>query len=304
MQEKYGGERGSLWEGIGMNKQKFYEHYSMEELLPLVAELSRKYTSNESSSITYERANQLMEAVIYSIRELEGEEGENMLQGALITAKEAYGRGYQRLIDKVVCVKDRYNAMIVQFEAYGNRTYYETVVAGLSRFFLYYDPIFMPQNHILTLDYPVLTPCNTHCGIDVIEQYIDSICVEQLFLNRLPKEYVVEVLEAYHPEYKEIVLNISAIVMRNLVGDILADKPISRKGFLKEEYDTIKREIKAQMPVQIEKKLDHAVMIILEKGYPREKKELHTYFSKDIGSFAYELMNASEHDVLERIFVI
>lgn len=37
--------------------------YSMEELLPVVAWLTRKYTSNESTSITYEKARQLMGAV-------------------------------------------------------------------------------------------------------------------------------------------------------------------------------------------------------------------------------------------------
>ena len=30
--------------------------YKMEELLPIVEELAQKYTSGESSSITYERA--------------------------------------------------------------------------------------------------------------------------------------------------------------------------------------------------------------------------------------------------------
>ena len=43
--------------------------YEMNELLPIVAKLAEKYTSKESSSITYERAEYLMEAVIYCINE-------------------------------------------------------------------------------------------------------------------------------------------------------------------------------------------------------------------------------------------
>lgn len=43
--------------------------YEMEELLPLVAKLAAKYTSGESTSVTYEAAGQLMEAVCYCIRE-------------------------------------------------------------------------------------------------------------------------------------------------------------------------------------------------------------------------------------------
>ena len=43
--------------------------YELEELFPVVAELARKYTSGESTSITYERANHLMEAVLYCIHQ-------------------------------------------------------------------------------------------------------------------------------------------------------------------------------------------------------------------------------------------
>ena len=34
--------------------------YEMEQLIPIVARLSEKYTSKESTSISYEKAEQLM----------------------------------------------------------------------------------------------------------------------------------------------------------------------------------------------------------------------------------------------------
>ena len=43
--------------------------YEMEELVPIVASLSEKYTSKESTSVSYETARQLMEAVMYCINE-------------------------------------------------------------------------------------------------------------------------------------------------------------------------------------------------------------------------------------------
>ena len=45
--------------------------FEMEELVPLVAELAESYTSFDSTSITWEKAEQLMEAVLYCIHELE-----------------------------------------------------------------------------------------------------------------------------------------------------------------------------------------------------------------------------------------
>ena len=38
------------------------------QLLPVVAELTRRYTSGESSSVTYKTANQLMEAAVYCVK--------------------------------------------------------------------------------------------------------------------------------------------------------------------------------------------------------------------------------------------
>ena len=57
--------------------------YDMNELLPVVARLTKRYTGIESSSVTYEKANQLMGAVIYCIREIENGEA-----GALISQQQ------------------------------------------------------------------------------------------------------------------------------------------------------------------------------------------------------------------------
>ena len=56
-------------------------HNEMEELLPVVAKLAERYTSKESSSVSYKTAEQLMEAVVYCINEVAGEPAEYMLQG-------------------------------------------------------------------------------------------------------------------------------------------------------------------------------------------------------------------------------
>lgn len=57
--------------------------YKMEELVPIVGKLAQRYTAGESTSVTYEKAEQLMGAVLYCIRELAYAEHEN----------ESYGTG-------------------------------------------------------------------------------------------------------------------------------------------------------------------------------------------------------------------
>ena len=69
--------------------------YEMDELMPVVAELTRKYTSGEISSVTYETARHLMEAVLYCIGELES--GSLPVGGKALSAGQAYRLGCERV---------------------------------------------------------------------------------------------------------------------------------------------------------------------------------------------------------------
>ena len=74
----------------------------IEDLIPIVAMLSEKYTSKQSSSITYEMANQLMEAAKYCIREREYQLKEECgSKNGIVLSKESAMEAYQRGYDIV-----------------------------------------------------------------------------------------------------------------------------------------------------------------------------------------------------------
>lgn len=138
--------------------------YALEELLPIVAELTGKWTSGESTSVTYERANQLMEAVLYCIAENEKQNA--LLSNVGIPAREAYWLGYEKVIEKVKRTQESYNTMVISFCAYGNENYHDTVIKALPGFFRYYDALYAPQNTIITMDYPTLRSIQKVSGIE------------------------------------------------------------------------------------------------------------------------------------------
>ena len=82
-----------------MNKSEVAKLYSMEELIPTVGKLAEQFTSKESSSVTYERASQLMEAVLYCIAHFDCEKAA-VMTGALPSAAEAYRIGYEAVIKR------------------------------------------------------------------------------------------------------------------------------------------------------------------------------------------------------------
>ncbi len=187
--------------------------YEMEELVPIVAELAQKYTSFESTSVTYERAEQFMEAVLYCIREAQRRDKGNMLLSSdKLSAYEVYREGYRLVEQNVKRTLRLYNEMMPEFCDYGNRCLYDTFIKVMPEFFKWYDIRFAPQEEILTLDYPVLKDLSESRGVDKVYEYLKCIHMEQRFLGRIKEETVREVLSEYENEYEDMVENLCEIL--------------------------------------------------------------------------------------------
>ena len=140
-------------------------NYTMEELVPIVGKLADKYTSCESTSITYEKADQLMEAVLYCIHELEKDGGDFAVSTDGMSAQQAYETGFGCVERKVKKALHLYNAVLPDFRPYENQCLYRSFVLELPHFFQRYDIRFAPQDTILILDYPVLKDISQYTGI-------------------------------------------------------------------------------------------------------------------------------------------
>ena len=190
------------------------DYYAAEDLIPIVAALARKYTSGESTSLPYERVRVLRDAAVYCIRHFFDASGNESLIPENIPAKEAYRQGYDIVCRKVKDTLLRYNSFRETYYHYGNIAYRETVEKGLPAFFLYYDPMFAPTETIITMDYPVLELDVSLEGIDRIAQYVDLLFEEHRYLQRYPKNFVIDELRTFHPQYEKEIFNLREIVER------------------------------------------------------------------------------------------
>ena len=209
--------------------------YKMEELLPIVSELAQKYTGYESTSITYEKAQMLMGAVLYCLDEYSHSRA-NSLVYKNVSVKEQYHIGSNLILEKVDSIREIFNAVSFRFDDFGVKCLYDTVQKGIPQFLKWYDIEFCPQNTILTLDYPLLIDCNSLTGADAVYKYIQAIQIEQSFLSQFDRNYVISVLENYNSEYRNMLENICGIVLMNTVGHIAVKKPFHDAYFLYEEY--------------------------------------------------------------------
>lgn len=202
--------------------------YELEELLPVAAWLTEKYTSKESSSVTYETAAALMEAVCYCIHECFSQNTSGLLSADKgIPARKAYEKGYLNVLEKAGKARELYEKLIVDFEDYGCLNYRETIRKGLPAFFMKYDARFRPQDHILTLDYPDLVPGEPLSGVDRIYSYLLHLTMEKKLLEQFSPQAVRGLLDSLMPDYKNLYMdNICLPVLLRALICMTGDCPV------------------------------------------------------------------------------
>lgn len=275
--------------------------YSMEELLPLTAELAEKFTSKESSSVTYETAVTLMGAVMYCIHECS--EGDGLaLQNNSITAAEAYSAGYDRAVEKVCEAKECYHRIAENFEDYGCRNYRDTVLFGMPEFFLRYDVKFHPQDHILTLDYPAA--CQHEytglCGIDLISRYLLDLETEKIFLECFDPRAVRKLVEELEICGTGTYMgNLCVPVLLRAVGSIIAGKQVAGLKLAAEDLESVYQFFQGSTREETEKQAIWLIDIISEKAGLSRQSE---YFRKLGREISARIFSGLEFGTLDAVF--
>ena len=280
-------------------------NYEMDELLPIVAELSEKYTSKESTSISYETARQLMSAVVYCINQYCNnlcEGGNELTGGKRLSAKEAYRLGYENLIQKVKKTQAFYNEMITYFCAYGNENYQDTVTKAIPGFFRHYDARFAPQETIITMDYPTICPIINYSGIDAIKEYLEYISYEQKFMGALPQQYVYEVLYRFQSGYRKQFYNICSIILRHILGHMLIGKRLENIN-LEEDYERLRGIIQKHDTKWIETIFSDFLKELIREKYSDDNK-LKNYLQADLKNFSTEIYVAAQNDSIQKVVAL
>lgn len=274
--------------------------YEMEELVPIVGKLAEKYTSHESTSITYEKAEQLMGAVLYCIHELWESSGNAPSLNEKIPAQRAYEIGAEYVEKKTEEALDLYNRILPEFCHYENKCLYDTFVKGIPEFFKWYDIQFEPQNTILTLDYPILKDISEYTGIDKIFEFIKSIGLEQKFLKLFPAGYVINILSKDNRNWKESMDNICEIVFIHVIGHIMLGKSLTVIELEENDYFYMQEMFEQTALEDIKKHLEAALEIFI-KNYYENDRELLNYLSGAISGIVARLKNAADNKVLGNI---
>lgn len=277
-----------------------YFDYPPEELLPIVAELAARYTSYEHSSIPYEKARMLMEAVLYCINEFAGLQ-ESLPLANHVSAKDAYRRGHDIVLDKAKKLHELYHTLLPEFQDYGSACLRDTVIRGIPLFLSRYDINYAPQETLLTLDYPVLKDISSLSGVDAVLAYMECISLEQQFLKKLDYGYLTGLLRRYHEEYELLVENLCPVVLQNLFGHRLSGRTPISGGFDKDNYEALGRLLSGKSEKELADSLAETLRLITEHCNDSDGSLLH-YLEYAVPDITTRLRYSLKNHCLDKIF--
>lgn len=282
-----------------------YMGYEAADLLPLVRELTERYTSKASTSVPWETAQQLMEAVLYCNGETQ-ETGSGLGQnrelagGEMMTAREAYDRGCHLVIRRAETVRKLYNEWIISFNGYESECYSRTVTRNIPEFFKWYDPRFNPQQDFTGLDYPVPGDLGKRPGIDRVDRYLACIWTEQRFLGSLASDYVKTVLTAWGQEWRDQPVNLGEIVLRKILVHLLLGISPEETALEPDKYEALAAAVGSVSGERLAQRLRGLSRDLATRYFPGDEA-LAAYLDCYIPVIAAELANGAAHGCLQRI---
>lgn len=277
--------------------------YQMEELLPIVSDLAQKYSGYESTSITYERAQTLMGAVIYCLEEFNNTHMDCLVNKSF-SIKEQYDIGVKLVYEKATNIQKTFNELSLCFEDYGVKCLYETVQKGIPQFLKWYDVKYNPQDTILTLDYPLLVDCNSLNGADAVYMYVLGIQAEQHFLGMFDKGYIISILKKYNPQYEYMIDNICEIVLTNTIGHVVLKKPFNKVGFLSDEYLQLAKLFEKKSVSDIEEIIKRIIKEMVKRLFEKDIDTISEYLCHGAENIAVRIETASRFNQLKNLFLV
>lgn len=217
--------------------------YDIQELAPILAELTAEYNSKTGTTADRDKTKQLMGAVEFCINEVVKNTEATEVACENLSAAQSYACGLKIVKDKIKDAEESYKDVLLSFNSYGNIFYESTIKKEVVFFFQHYDAVFNPQL-TMNMGYPLLVNLSLLKGIDKVEAFLHYIKMEQVFLKSLPQDFVKKTIEDYRTLNPNTNQNLCGIILDAMVRHALVGKPLNQFEITEAENRRIKLMVK------------------------------------------------------------
>lgn len=263
------------------------------------------YTKDSSSSVMVEVAERLMEGIDYTIgvylkafdnlelmiKELKNTSLFDMLKAGNELIKKKVSES-KKLLKKI-----QENKLKVD-----NYSYNDTIDHGISLFFKEYEDFFMPHEGSGSIDYQLYIDKMNYRGIEYIENYLETLALENEFCSKFDINEIIELLNGYDERCELLLINIFELVLINSIGIVICDKSPKRLNIGSRDRELIKDKLSNISMEELQKtllKYSETCMVIL--GI--ENKVLINYIRRSVVKVTSLIKRSIELNKLETVFI-
>lgn len=285
------------------------ENIKMQIIL-ILKELIIRYTKGESTSVTVETAEKILNSICYSMDAYALSINSFNECIAVIkekSVKEIYEKGVEIV---AACVK---KTKLLYSEVLQNKldipliAYNDTLNDGIVDFFDKYEVVFNAHDTMASIDYPLLFDDMNIRGVFYVKQYLEKVNLENQFCKLFRKEDIIEVLNSYGKiyriEYTEALINIFEIVINNSIFSAVLGRNVKsikitkfQQGILIERFQKIKS-------CDLNSVVEAAVNEIINE-LQIDNFELIEYIFKYIDKLIKNIQNAIENKSLDKLIIL
>lgn len=265
-----------------------------------------RYNGFDSTSISKDKANSIMESNLYTIglylKKFSPDESIEKLRSDTII--DIYDKGRKYLYQKIDISRALYEKVINNKINVDNITYNDTIIGGIEGFFKIYDPDFEANNIKITADYPLYNNLiGILDGIEFIEEYLKSIYYENEFCNLFSEISIKYLLYGYAHDYKDLIINLFEITLIASIGSIIAEEDVTRltisSGGLERIYRKMLNRNKEEIYQLVAKSYNQLKDILF-----KDNIELQKYIEKGLEKIQFQIYNLFKIKALDKAFII
>lgn len=267
----------------------------------LLKKQSQKYNGYDSTSMTVEKAQDILESLLYTISVAidDGASIKQLLDG---DTQILIDRGQRVLKEKKISVKVKWKLICQDLPRIKN-VYYMYTINNLGLFFDKYE-IYYESHHIpISIDYLLLCPISEQIkGISYIEEYLYRIQIENDFLNCFDIDLIIRLYNSYIQDYEETLFNLCEPVMTNAIGLAIIQQDIHKLNITTAQRNTILNNLINKSKDEIRDLVDQSVQFMCNSIGLTSKNECY-YFSDAAKGLSVIIFEAVKHRDLSHVFI-
>lgn len=274
------------------------------EIAQLLAKEAERFTGGESSSLLIEDAQHLLQSICYSISVYLKSKDNVDIQLELLKSESIQDMFYHGL-EVISGDINRAESMLKHIQSESLKTeniaYQDTIWEGIPVFFHDYEPEFASCDSPGMIDYPLCNEIKGEQGIEYIKEYLETFELENDFCRYFPEEQIELLLQGFHNDYKDLLINLYELVLTNAIGCMLSQKNIMQLNITKVE----RKWIQTKISEMTDEKLDR----MIEKAFDDICKELELqsdqieYGRKALSKIIQRTKHNLENNSLDQLFI-